>query len=121
MWQRWLLATIKRHRKPISFEQIRAAALEEAGAEDGARLRPSPERSMRRALHSLVKGGGVVALGTGGQAEPHRYFPSIIVLGMSCDSTDEYNAIIDSLDERDVTALSAAMQRQMTSESQSVS
>jgi hypothetical protein len=119
MWQRWLLATIKRHRKPMSFEQIRVAALKEASAPDGARVLPSPERSMRRALHGFVKDGVIVALDVGGRAEPHRYFPSIILLGMTCG--DDYEEIIAGLDARDVSALSEAMQRQMIPKSQSVS
>lgn len=113
MWQRWLIATIKRHRKPMSFEQIRQAALKEAGNEDG-KVPPSPARSMRRALHGLVRDGFIVALGTGGRAEPHRYFPSPFFMGMSCDNLDEYNAIVSGLDERDLVAMQDAVQRIMS-------
>jgi hypothetical protein len=110
MWQRWLIETIRRHRKPMTFEEIGRAALKQAGNEDG-RVPPSPTRSMRRALHGMVKDGGLVALGMGGRAEPHRYFLSIMVLGITCG--DDYEEIIAGLDERDVNAMSAAMQRQM--------
>jgi hypothetical protein len=115
MWQRWLLHTIKRHGKPMTFEEIERAVLDQAGAPPGVRLNPSPTRSMRRALHGLVKDGSLVALGIGGRAEPHRYFLSVMALGLICGAGNEYEAIIAGLDERDVMAMSAAMQRQMTS------
>jgi hypothetical protein len=118
-WQRWLIAAIRRHRRPMSFEQIREAVLLETGAPEGYRLLPSPERALRRALHGMVKDGGLVALGMGGRAEPHRYFLSIVVLGITCG--DDYEEIIAGLDDRDVNAMSAAMQRQMAPKSQSVS
>lgn len=68
---------------------------------------------MRRALHGLVKDGFIVALGTGGRAEPHRYFPSPIFIGISCDSVDEYSAVINGLNERDLFAIQEATQRLM--------
>lgn len=116
MWQRWIVYTIRRHGKPMTFEEIGRAGLDQAGAPPDARLRPSAARSMRRALHSMVKDGAIVALGAGGRAEPHRYFLSIITLGLTCG--DDYEAIIAGLDGRDVTALSEAMQRQMTTRAQ---
>lgn len=116
MWQRWIFSTIRRHGKPMSFEDIGAAALRETGAPPDAKLNPSPARSMRRALHGLVKSGSLVAIGTGGRAEPHRYFLSFITLALTCG--DDYEAIIAGLDGRDVTAIGEAIQRQMTARAQ---
>jgi hypothetical protein len=121
MWQRWIFSTIKRHGKPMTFEEIGRAALDQAGAPPDVWLRQSPARSMRRALYGFVEDGVVVALGAGGRAEPHRYFLSIMALGLTCGDGNEYEAIIAGLEERDVYALSEAMQRKKTSKSQSVS
>ena len=112
MSQRWLLATIRRHGEPITFEELARTGLDQAGEPQDAKPRPSAVRSMRRALHSLVKDGFIAALGEGGRAEPHRYFPSPLLIGMS-GGTDEYEAILTGMDERDLAALNEATQRVM--------
>jgi hypothetical protein len=77
--QNALLMTIRQHGKPMTFDEIRAEAL---GGRDG-RLSASFERSLRRALHRMAEdGGGLIAIGDGGRAEPYRYFIHPLVIGM---------------------------------------
>jgi len=57
--QRWLWLMIKRHGKPMTFEDIRAVIRKEFEVEDGIKLYSSFERSLRRALHLMVSDGGV--------------------------------------------------------------
>jgi hypothetical protein len=81
--QRLLLHLILDHGRPMTFEDIRSAvkAAYTANQSDPERRstlawwvrRPVFERSLRRALHSML-GSWLIALGEGGRAEPHRYF-----------------------------------------------
>lgn len=52
----------------MTFDQLRKEAI---GADD-VRLTASFERSMRRALHRMVEGGELIAIGGGGRVEPYR-------------------------------------------------
>jgi hypothetical protein len=83
--QRQLLGLILEHGRPMTFEDIRTAiradiTAAEPDAERRSTLewwvqRPVFERSLRRALHSMVVNHiWLIALGDGGRAEPHRYF-----------------------------------------------
>ncbi|WP_369725149.1 hypothetical protein AB8Z38_11560 [Bradyrhizobium sp. LLZ17] len=68
--QRALWETILQHGKPMSFDEMRAIILQELKLEYGSKLRPSFERSMRRALHRMAEPGGrLIAIGDGGRAE----------------------------------------------------
>jgi hypothetical protein len=96
-WQRYLWSMIRRHGKPMTFDDIRAAIDRASGAPKGARLRPSVERSMRRALHRMVSNGGMIAIGDGGRAEPFRYFIHPILIGMMGD-TPEASALRAALE-----------------------
>jgi hypothetical protein len=49
-----LLATIQLHGKPMTFSDLRAVINSANDTEPSARLRPSFERSARRALHRLT-------------------------------------------------------------------
>jgi hypothetical protein len=66
----------------MTFDDIRTVILQELEAETGTRLRPSLVRSLRRALHRMAEGGGLMAIGDGGRADPYRYFIHPLVIGM---------------------------------------
>jgi len=57
----------------MTFENIRAElrAVWELPAD--ARFRPAFERSLRRALHSLVRDQVLISIGNGGPGDPLRY------------------------------------------------
>src|SRR6516225_9224955 len=89
--QRWLRSVIYQHGRPMTFEDIRAVIRQEIAAEPDADQRssleyrvgrPAFQRSLRRALHSLVRSGELMALGDGGRSDPYRYFfhPVVIYL-----------------------------------------
>jgi hypothetical protein len=81
--QRMLIDLIREHGRPMTFAEIGAAVkgAVTAGEPDPERrstlewwvCRPAFQRSLRRALHSLLD-CWLIALGEGGRAEPHRYF-----------------------------------------------
>jgi len=81
--QRLLLGLILDHGRPMTFDQLRAAvkAAYTDGVSDPERRstlewwvqRPVFERSLRRALHSMLE-WWVIALGDGGRADPYRYY-----------------------------------------------
>jgi hypothetical protein len=94
--QRLLLGLILDHGRPMTFDQLRAAVKADYTADqpDPDRRsaleywvrRPVFERSMRRAIHSLL-GWWLIALGDGGRAEPHRYFFHPTRIDMEGDQT----------------------------------
>ena len=61
----------------MAFAEIRAEAVEA-----GIWVSPSLERSLRRALYRMVRGGELIAIGDGGRAEPYRYFIHPMIIGM---------------------------------------
>ena len=67
MWE------IRRHGKPMTFADIRAAAI---GDDRDVKLSASFERSLRRALHRLAHPDValLIAMGDGGPGDPLRYF-----------------------------------------------
>jgi hypothetical protein len=96
--QRALWETIRQHGKPMTFDDLRATILQGIGAEDGAKLRPSFERSLRRALNRMAEnGGGLIAIGDGGRAEPYRYFIHPLIIGMM-GKTPEADALQQALE-----------------------
>jgi hypothetical protein len=86
--QRVLWQTIRRHDRPMTFAEIRAEAI---GGDD-VELTASFERSLRRALHRMVEGGGLIAIGDGGRSDPHRYFIHPLIIGMM-SKTPEADAL----------------------------
>jgi hypothetical protein len=72
--QRALWEAILMHGKPMTFEDIRVVVRQVNGWDEGEKLPQPFERSLRRALHRMVKNDGLIAIGDGGPDEPFRYF-----------------------------------------------
>jgi hypothetical protein len=68
-----LLDTIEYHGKPVTFADIRIEVTKDVGAE-WYETHPSFERSLRRALHALVRNEFLITLGKGRRSDPFRYF-----------------------------------------------
>ena len=81
-----LLTTIQAHGKPMTFEAIRAVIRQARDWPADAKLRPSFERSLRRALHSLTREPFLIAIGDGGRGDPYRYFIHPLLIGMWGDT-----------------------------------
>lgn len=79
--QRYLVGTIIRHGKPITFGELRGCAIDPRLGF----LSSSEERSLRRALQGLVRDKTLIALGGGGRADPHRYFINPLIAAMVGD------------------------------------
>jgi hypothetical protein len=96
--QNALWMTIRRHGKPMTFDEIRAVIRQGIEAEPDTKLRASFERSLRRALHRMAEdGGGLIAIGDGGRAEAYRYFIHPLVIGMM-GKTPEADALQQALE-----------------------
>ena len=89
--QRALWQAIQQHGKPMAFAEIRAEVVEA-----GIWVSPSLERSLRRALYRMVSDGELIALGSGGRADPHRYFIHPMIIGMM-GKTPEADALFKAL------------------------
>jgi len=72
--QRSLMAIIRHHGRPMTFAEIR-----------GERRHPTRERSVRRALRSLVDDYMLIAIGDGGRREPTRYFIHPLIIRKAGD------------------------------------
>jgi hypothetical protein len=85
--------------KPMTFDDMRAVIRQDLDLEDGTKLYPSLERSLRHALHRMVsRGGGLIAIGGGGgRADPYQYFMDPTLIGMASKSAEEGNAWLDAL------------------------
>ncbi len=62
--------------RPLRFAELRGVFIVKGGGnpDKGDELPPTRERSLKRALKSLVDRGDVVIIGgSGGQRDPHRY------------------------------------------------
>ena len=94
--QRALFAAIQRHGKPMTFEDIRNVIRQDFEMDDGAKLYPSFERSLRRALHRMVRTSGLIAIGDGGRGDPYRYFVHPMIIGMMA-KTPETEALQQAL------------------------
>ena len=71
--QRCLLDAIEEHGQPMTFADIRIVVKKDAGAEWYV-THPSFERSLRRALNTLVRNEFLITLGNGRPGNPYRYF-----------------------------------------------
>ena len=101
--QRWVFDAIHRHGKPVTFVELRATLLKVTNAPAGAYLLPSPERSLRRALHSMVRDKTLISLGAGGRADPYRYSLNPIMLAMRDDDGALYRSWIAAMEADDGT------------------
>jgi hypothetical protein len=75
---RYLFGVIRHTGRPMTFAEIRKVAI----GNDGW-LSFSEERSLRRALQTMVRDEGIIALGSGGRADPHRYSINPLVFAMA--------------------------------------
>jgi hypothetical protein len=91
--QRALFAAIQRHGKPMTFDDIRAAAT----GDGGFLLATSFERSIRRSLQRMVRDDGLIAIGDGGRADPFRYFIHPRVMRAMCDTEEQFDALLEVL------------------------
>jgi hypothetical protein len=62
----------------MRFEELSTAIRQDVELED-AKLLPSFQRSLRRALLVLVKKGELISLGGGGRADPLRYLDPMLL------------------------------------------
>src|SRR4051812_7842959 len=79
--QATLFGVIRQHGKPMTFADIRAVLrkalnVEHYSAFEWSLFYSSLERSLRRALHRMVKDGALIAMGDGGRADPVAVFHS---------------------------------------------
>jgi hypothetical protein len=74
--QRAIWEIIMHRGKPVTFAEMCA----------GANLGASLESSFRRALHKMVKDGGLIAIGNGGPSDPFRYFIHPLIISMMGDT-----------------------------------
>jgi len=95
--QRYLVAVIRKQRKPMTFAEICAAMLKASEAPPEAQLWQSAERSARHTLHGLVRDQVLITLGKGGRAEPHRYFIHPKAIGFICQEESESKALLQAL------------------------
>jgi len=98
--QQALLTTIQMRRKPMTFEDIRADIRAALDLPADRRFRPAFERSLRRALHSLVRDSLLISIGGGGPGDPLRYLPHPMLVGASGDKAtlDEYMRAVEAED-----------------------
>jgi hypothetical protein len=96
LMQRYLMMLINAHGKPVTFAELRGIILKANGVPAGDTMRQSPERSLRRALHSLVRDQALIALGGGGRADPHRYFLNPMMVAMGGNQS-QFDAVIAAL------------------------
>jgi hypothetical protein len=74
--KRMLTVAVDTHEAVMSFTDIRACFIVKHGGdpENGDRLTPTHERSLKRALKGLVDRGDVLIVsGEGGPGDPYRY------------------------------------------------
>jgi hypothetical protein len=95
--QRYLFMTIRAYGKPITFCDIRSIILRAENAPPDAVLRSPVERSLRRALHSMVRDQMLAVIGRGRPGDPFRYFINPLVIAMVGDES-EYRAYLDAIE-----------------------
>ena len=95
--QRSLMDTIEAHGKPMTFAEVRTAVKQDTGAEWYV-THPSFERSLRRALHTLVHNEILITLGKGRPSNPFRYFHHPFLIAMIGETTPRGRALHLALD-----------------------
>jgi|SRR6516164_8854522 len=89
--QRMILSIIRNRGKPVTFADMYS--------NDGTKPDASPfVRSVRRALHKLVKDGTLIAIGDGGRGDPFRYFFHPILMRLMCEDKEEYDALCKAVE-----------------------
>jgi hypothetical protein len=107
--QRYLVYLIRVHGKPVTFAELRAIILKAGNAPAGAVLRPPVERSLRRALRSLVRDQIIITLGGGGRGDPHRYFLHPQAAAFICGE-QEFKALAEAFEAEEAHARSNSRQ-----------
>jgi hypothetical protein len=95
--QRCLVDVIENHGKPMTFADIRVEVKKDMGAEWYV-THPSFERSLRRALHTLVHNECLITLGKGRPSSPFRYFHHPFLIAMIGENTPRGRALHLALD-----------------------
>jgi hypothetical protein len=100
--QRNIFELLRDTKKPMTFAEILACAYPPGSFEgDMAKVLGNSNvggvRSLRRALHKMVKDGALVELGKGGRAGPHHYYFHPIVL-MQLFEREEMRAMCAEMD-----------------------
>jgi hypothetical protein len=100
--QRYLWQTICTHGKPMTFAEIRNVAANATILPGSMKLIPSAERSLRRALQTMVRDESLIALGSGGRGDPHRYFlnPLVAVVAGNKAKFDAWSEALQASDAR---------------------
>jgi hypothetical protein len=93
--QRNIFRLLMQTKKPMTFAEILAHAYPPGSFEsDMAKALGGSNvggvRSLRRALHKMVKDGTLTALRKGGRAAPHRYYIDDMLLAMVAKDKAEY-------------------------------
>jgi hypothetical protein len=93
--QRNIFELLVRTKKPMTFAEIMTCAYPPGSFEgDMAKTLGNSNvgavRSLRRALHKMVKDGTLTAHGEGGRADPHRYYINHIQLALITKDKAEY-------------------------------
>jgi hypothetical protein len=99
--QRHLVAMLRRHGKPMTFADMQRQVLRDVGAPPGNVLRVSVQRSIRRALHRLVRDQGLIAIGDGGRGDPLRYalHPMLMAFMGYDNDSEEAKAMLAAVEE----------------------
>jgi hypothetical protein len=95
--QRCLMDTIESHGKPMTFADIRIEVKKDVGAEWYV-IHSSFERSLRRALLTLVRNECLITLGKGRPSNPFRYFFHPFLIAMIGENTPRGRALHLALD-----------------------
>jgi hypothetical protein len=100
--QRYVFVLLRDTKKPMTFAEILACAYP-AGTFNGDMAKAlggsnvGGVRSLRRALHKMVKDGVVVELGKGGRECPHHYYFHPVLLVQLFEKS-EMRAICEEMD-----------------------
>jgi hypothetical protein len=88
-----MLGAIESHGKPMTRVEVK----KDVGAEWYV-THPSFERSLRRALHTLVRNECLITLGKGRPGSPYRYFLHPFLIAMIGENTPRGRALHLALD-----------------------
>jgi hypothetical protein len=83
--QQALFGFLLKQPRPVQWHEIRAEVIEQLELDKAMYhiVHGSLERSLRRAMHEMVKDGAVITIGHGGRAEPFRYSLDPLLRGMA--------------------------------------